>query len=288
MQTQKIVPWLWFDNKLQEASDFYISAFNNASIKEMETMPDGKLLVGSFIIRGREIYGMDAGPEFKFNPSISFYVNCASEQELDLLWNKLSEGETILMEYQKYDFAEKYGWLQDKFGVSWQLILGGEKQLLAPLLMFANQNFGRAQEAMDFYTRIFPNSSIDSVSKYQDEANSDKINHAEFKLCGLDFMAMDALGEHKFGFNEAISFCIDCEDQEEVDKYWRELTADGGKESVCGWVYDKFGVCWQVTPKRLNELMSDPDKEKANRVMQCMLGQKKIIIEELEKAYKGE
>jgi predicted 3-demethylubiquinone-9 3-methyltransferase (glyoxalase superfamily) len=104
----------------------------------------------------------------------------------------------------------------------------------------------------------------------------------DFNLSGQDFMAFN--GGPLFKFNESVSFVIDCDGQEEVDYYWQKLTADGGQESQCGWLKDKFGLSWQVVPKQLGQLMSDPDKVKANKVMQAMLKMQKIVISDLEKA----
>lgn len=143
---------------------------------------------------------------------------------------------------------------------------------------------GKASEAAKFYTSVFKESKIMSPETF-DNTPSGSIEIIDIELFGLKFTLMGAGPEFKF--NESVSFTIDCIDQEEVDYYWNALIADGGEESQCGWLKDKFGLFWQVIPQRLNELMSDPDHEKAGRVMQCMLTQKKIIISDLEKAYNG-
>ncbi|MFS8064553.1 MAG: VOC family protein [Luteimonas sp.] len=142
---------------------------------------------------------------------------------------------------------------------------------------------GNARKAARFYTSVFKDSKILDKDKYEGTP-SGNLEIISFELFGLTFTIMDAGPEFKF--NESVSFLIDCENQEEVDYYWEKLI-EGGEESQCGWLKDKFGLSWQVVPKRLNELLSDPNREKAGRAMQCMLTQKKIVISELEKAYEG-
>lgn len=162
-------------------------------------------------------------------------------------------------------------------------------QKINPFLWFDNN----AEEAVNFYVSIFKNSKIIQIKRYpegMDDPNvkdmGGKVLTAVFELDGQQFMAMD--GGPMFKFNEAISMMVDCEDQEEVDYYWEKLTADGGEESVCGWLKDKYGLSWQITPRALPKLISDPDQEKARRVMQAMMKMKKIVIKDLEEAYNQE
>lgn len=153
-------------------------------------------------------------------------------------------------------------------------------QRITPFLWFDNQ----AEEAMNFYTSIFKNSKIKEVARYSEVGPGPEgsVMTATFELDGLEFVALNA--GPRFKFTEAISFVINCQNQEEVDYYWEKLT-EGGEESRCGWLKDKFGLSWQVVPTALTELMQDKDQEKANRVMEAMLKMDKIIIHELEEAY---
>ena len=146
---------------------------------------------------------------------------------------------------------------------------------ITPFLWFD----GRAEEAMNFYLSIFKNSNVLNVSR-----KDGKLFTATFELDGQRFIALNA--EPLFKFNEAVSFFVDCETQAEVDELWEQLTA-GGQESRCGWLKDKFGLSWQIIPKALMKLMSDPDPAKSQAVFQAMLKMKKIIIADLEKAYEG-
>ncbi len=154
-------------------------------------------------------------------------------------------------------------------------------QKITPFLWFDNQ----AREAAKFYTSVFKESKMKTPVTTYGDTPSGTVDIITIELFGQDFTLMSA--GPQFKFNEAISFVIDCENQEEVDYYWEKLTADGGKESQCGWLKDKFGVSWQVVPRALNELMGDKDPGKAGRVMQAMLKMKKIELKKLEEAYEG-
>jgi predicted 3-demethylubiquinone-9 3-methyltransferase (glyoxalase superfamily) len=138
----------------------------------------------------------------------------------------------------------------------------------------------QAEQAANFYSTLFKNSKVDSVMRA-----GDAVMGVSFQLDGQHFNALN--GGPSFNFAEGISLYVDCQTQTEVDDLWSKLTADGGEESRCGWLKDKFGVSWQIIPKQLGELMGDKDPEKAQRVVQAMLKMNKIIIADLQKAYDG-
>ncbi len=160
-------------------------------------------------------------------------------------------------------------------------------QKISPCLWFDD----RGEEAAKFYTSIFPNSRILKVSRYTEAGfevhgrPAGTVMTVEFELDGQLFTALNG-GPH-FKFSEAISFQVDCKDQDEVDNYWTKLQAGGGSESQCGWLKDKFGLSWQIVPTEMNELMSDPDPAKAGRAMSAMLKMKKLDIAELRRAHAG-
>ena len=156
-------------------------------------------------------------------------------------------------------------------------------QKITPFLRFD----GQAEEAVNFYTTTFKNSKIISISRYPEQMPdmAGKVLTAVFELDGQEFMAID--GGPQFHFTEAISLYVDCKDQEEIDYFWNTFTANGGEESQCGWLKDKYGLSWQIVPPILGELLNDSDREKAGRVLQAMLGMKKIDIAALKKAYEG-
>jgi predicted 3-demethylubiquinone-9 3-methyltransferase (glyoxalase superfamily) len=295
---KQITPCLWFDNNVEEAVNFYVSLFNNSKIGSVSRYgdagaaasgrPKGSVMTMTFQLEGQPFLALNGGPAFKFTPAISFFVNCKTEKEIDGLWKKLSEGATVLMELGKYPFAEKFGWLQDRFGLSWQLMISDRSQKIVPFLTFVGDQFGKAEEALNFYTPLFSNSRIERTERYEkgEPDQEGAIKHAVFKLNGQDFMAMESSLSHQFTFTPAISFVVNCENQSEVDQYWDKLS-QGGRLDQCGWLQDKFGVSWQITPTILPELLQDPDRTKAEKVMKAMLQMKKIEINKLKEAYES-
>lgn len=289
---QKITTHLWYDKEAKEAADFYISVFKNSELKNISTLhdtPSGTVDIVTIDLMGQEFTLISAGPFFKFNPSISFLVACKNSDEVNTLWNALSPGGSSLMELGSYPFSERYGWLQDKYGLSWQIMHMGEreiKQSITPTLMFVGDVCGKAEEAIHFYTSVFHDSNIGDITRYGKGEEPDKegtVRHAGFKLEGKYFAAMDSAHDHRFSFNEAISFMVHCEDQAQIDYYWGKLSAVPEAEQ-CGWLKDKFGVSWQVVPTMMMEMFKEKDQAKLNRVTQAFLKMKKFDIAELKKA----
>lgn len=296
---QKITPFLWFDNNTEEAVNFYTSIFKNSKIGSVTRYdeagaaasgrPKGSVMTASFQLNGQEFAALNGGPHFKFNPSISFFAIFETEADIDKLWQELKKGGMVLMELQKYDWSDKYGWVQDRFGLSWQVSLGRKKdvgQFITPSLLFVGKQHGKAEEAVRFYTSVFKNSNIAGILRYNagEQEPEGTVKHAQFTLNGQVFMAMDSSLEHPFTFNEAISFVVNCESQKEVDYYWEKLSAEAAAEQ-CGWLKDKFGLSWQIVPTTLVEMLQDKDAEKSKRVMEAMLQMKKIDIAGLKRAY---
>ena len=290
---QKITPFLWFNNNVEEAVNFYTSVFKNSKIGKMNRSPGdgttgqaGKVFMATFQLAGQEFYALNGGPMFSFTPAISFYVNCETQEETDELWGKLGDGGQVFMPLNKYPFSEKYGWVQDKFGLSWQLNFTGAGQTITPLLMFVKEQNGKAEEAMKFYVSLFKNSEVLMVSHYRagQGGTEGTVNHGSFSLDGVPFMAMDSSGDHKFTFTPATSFFVSCTMQEEIDFFWEKLS-EGGRKDRCGWLSDKYGVSWQIIPTALGELMYVKDPVKSKRVMQAMMKMNKIEIKGLQEAY---
>ncbi len=293
---QKITPHLWFDKEAKEAAKFYTSVFKDSKIKNTTTLhntPSGTTDIVTIELLGQEFTLISAGPLFKFNPSVSFLVACKTKDEVDALWEKLSEGGTALMELGEYPFSERYGWVQDRYGLSWQVMFMGEhkiKQKITPTLMFVGKQAGRAEEAINFYATVFHDAKVGDILRYSKGEEPDKegtIKHAAFTLEGQEFAAMDSARVHNFTFNEAISFMVHCEMQEEIDYYWGKLSADP-KAEQCGWLKDKYGLSWQIVPTIMEEMLKDRDEKRLARVTEAFLKMKKFDIEELKKAYKGE
>lgn len=295
---QKIVPHLWFDKEAKQAAEFYASVFRDSKIHNVSTLsgtPSGDVDMVSMQIYGYEFSMISAGPIFKINPSISFTVVVDSKDEIREYWGKLVEGGMALMPLDSYHFSELYGWVKDKFGVTWQLIYSGDQkdwsEIIVPGFMFIGENCGKAEEAMHYYASIFKNSEVRDIWRYDgSEGSSDKLGtvaHGLFNLEGQVFSVLDSAYEHKFAFNEAISMMVMCDTQEEIDYYWGKLSAVAEAEQ-CGWLKDKYGVSWQIVPIIMHEMMSSGDEEAKLRVTKAFLQMKKFDIEELEKAFKGE
>ncbi len=297
---QKISPFLWYDKQAEDAAKFYTSVFKNSKMgsttkyneasANASGMQPGSVMTASFEIDGYGFTAINGGPVFKMNPSISFFYHSKDEKEIDDLWKKLSDGGKVLMELNKYDWSKKYGWVEDKFGLSWQLMLVDNdiEQKIVPSLLFTGNKFGKANEAINYYTSVFKNTKVDSTFKYGPEVlpdNPEALMYADFTLERKKFAAMDGAGEHDFQFNEAISFVVNCYDQKELDNFWDKLSEGGDpKAQMCGWLKDKFGVSWQIIPAELSELLSSKENGKSQRVMQKVLGMKKLNIAELENA----
>ena len=272
----QIYPCLWFNGNAKAAAEYYCSIFKNSKIT-VDTP-----LVVNFELDGKKFMGLNGGPNFTFTAAISFFVLLESIDQTNEVWNKLIEGGQALMPIDKYPWSERYGWVQDKFGLTWQVSIvtkAGDPQKIMPSMLFAGNQFGRAEEAIQFYTSVFNNSASDLLVHYPEgNPHAGKLMYSEFNLKKYGIIAMDGPGEHKFNFNEAVSFVVNCETQQEIDHYWNKLT-EGGSESMCGWLKDKFGVSWQIVPTVLGKLMKNP--EKAPRVMQAFMKMKKFDIETL-------
>jgi len=300
---QKITPHLWFDKEAREAAEFYTALFPDSKVTNITTLrdtPSGDSEIVSFELAGYSFIAISAGPLFKFNPSVSFFVNFDPSRDkdarnhLDTLWEKLSQGGMALMPLDKYPFSERFGWVEDKYGLSWQLILtnpeGEERPFIIPSIMFVGDVAGRAEEAINHYISVFKNSRMGAIARYGAGQEPDKegtVMFADFMLEGQWFAAMDSAHEHNFAFNEAISFLVACDTQEEIDYYWERLSTVPEAEQ-CGWLKDKFGLSWQISPTALGEMMTNGTRQHIDRVMQAFLPMKKFDVAELQKAYEGD
>lgn len=299
----RITPHLWFDNQAVEAVDFYVSLFPESMVTQSTTLrdtPSGDCDVVSFELGGQPFMAISAGPLFKFNPSISLLVNFDPSRDpvaratLDRCWEVLAEGGTALMPLQEYPFSKRYGWIQDRYGLSWQLMLtdpdGEPRPLITPFLMFVGDTCGRAEEATDFYLSVFEKSKKGTVVRYGAGQGPDRegtIMFSDFEIGSTWMAAMDSAAEHKFAFNEAISLLIPCADQEEIDYYWKSLSAVPEAEQ-CGWLKDKYGVSWQVWPTAIGEMMGSGTEEQIARLTEAFLPMKKFDLAELKAAFSGE
>lgn len=295
---QKIIPHIWYASEAEDAARLYAGLVPGSQVGrttrygkagfEYHGQPEGSVMTVEFNLGGFAMVGLNAGPMFRPTPAVSYFVTLESEAEVDRFWAATREGGDVLMPLGAYPWAPKYGWLSDRWGVSWQVALGkipDVGQVVAPSLMFTGDRAGQAEAAMAFYVSLFPNSSVDGVLRY-DGAGDDAegtVQHAQFRLGGETFMAMDSAGPHAFTFTEANSHLILCEDQAEIDRYWEAMSAEPEAEQ-CGWLRDRFGVSWQVVPAKMMTMMTDPDPKRVARVTEAFMAMKKLDVAALEAA----
>lgn len=295
--TQKIVPCIWSNAEADEAAAFYLSAFPNAEelrrshyptsgLADFQQSMAGDVLTIDVAIGEFRLTLLNAGSEFRPNPMLSFILNFDPSQlpdaqgQLDALWARLLDGGEVLMPLDEYPFSKHYGWVQDRFGVSWQLMLtnpdGEPRPFVIPSFMFANANVNRGTEALDFYPAVFPDSRTGMVAPWpadQDQVKAGSIMFGEFAVGDQWFAVMDSPSGHEFDFNEGISLQVECTDQDEIDAFWQALSRVPEAE-VCGWCKDQFGVSWQVVPENIEELL-------AGSGFSAMMSMKKIVIADL-------
>lgn len=297
-----IKPHLWFDCPAREAAEFYTMAFPDSKIEYTNRFPvsGGECEVAEFTIANQSFFGISSGPAaLKLNPSISFMVNFDPLREtnvtkqIDELWHKLVDGGKIMMPLDRYPFSEYYGWVADKYGLNWQLMLtnpeAGVKPVIVPSMMFTGNVAGRAEEAIEFYCSIFNESKRGITARYPAGMAPDKegsLMYSDFSIDHTWLAAMDSAHPHEFAFNEAISLLIPCETQEEIDYYWSALSADGSP-GQCGRLKDKFGVSWQVASSIMFEALKTGSSEQVERITQAFGKMTKVEASALQKAFDG-
>lgn len=299
----KIIPHLWFNTEAKEAAFFYCDVFPHSGIDSVTTIkdtPSGDSDIVSFHIWGHAFMAISAGPLFQINPSISFFVNYDPSREanasemLDEAWRKLAKGGTALMPLGEYPFSKKFGWIRDKYGVTWQLMLtnpeGEPRPTIIPCLLFTGDNCGKAEEARAFYLSVFRDSRPGGLVHYgPDQAPNPpgSVLFSDFMLENSWFVAMDSGLNHGFSFNEAVSLLVNCETQAEIDHYWDKLSAVPEAEQ-CGWLKDKYGISWQISPAAIDEMMSSGTPEQRKRVTEAFMKMKKFDLAEIQRAFQGE
>lgn len=292
---QKIVPNLWFQGNAAEGVEFYEHALPNTRVVDSSNYPTeglldfqkdfaGELLTAVLEIEGYQVLLINAGEEFKPNSAISFLLNFDPSRDdnakasLQGVWDRLSQGGNVLMPLQEYPFSKYYGWVQDRYGVSWQLMLtnpeGEPRPFVTPSLMFGGQAQNRANEAVDYYIATFSDSALGNFVPYGQAtgpATADSVMYSDFTLDGEWFSAMDSGVQQDFSFTPGVSLMVNCKDQQEIDRLWEALSVVPDAEQ-CGWCMDQFGVSWQIVPANMEDLMKQPG------AFERMLQMKKLSI----------
>lgn len=296
---QKVVPHLWFGSEARDAAEFYTGLFPNSRLLSTYTLsdtPSGEVQVVSFQLCGYSFQAISAGPEFRFNPSISFILNFdprldpSAEDRLRRTWEALTQDGSSLIPLDETLFSKAYGWVEDRYGLSWQLLLsdpsGDPRPFIIPALLFVGNVAGRAREALDLYLSVFGNSRRGRTEFYPAEMAPDGqhgLMYADFAIGDQWFALMDSFHPHGFGFSEAISLMVLCQDQAEIDYFWSKLSAFPEAEQ-CGWLKDRFGVSWQIVPEKLEAMLERASPEGRQRLTQSFLKMKKLDIAALERA----
>ncbi|HVV88532.1 MAG TPA: VOC family protein [Kofleriaceae bacterium] len=295
-----IVPCIWLDDQAEAAGACYAGLFPGSRVVTTSHYPDdadnpsgkprGSVLTVEVEVAGLRFTLLNGGPRFRPNPSVSFFVLVDDAAEVDRLHGALAAGGHDLMELGSYPWSERYAWVADRWGVTWQVMLVGERPpaRIVPSLMFVGDQLGHADEAMRFYTSIFPDSRIEQVQRFAPGQGPDQgVMHARFVLAGEHLAAMDGPGPHPFRFDEGLSLQVRCADQAEVDRYWDQLVAGGGSHGPCGWLKDRFGVSWQVTPSQVSSWMTSTDRAARDRAFAAMMKMSKPDVAALERAFAG-
>ena len=298
--TAAIVPCLWLDDQAEEAARFYTRTFGDGRVLATSHYPEsadnpsgkprGSVLTVEFEVLGRRFTALNGGPQFAINPSISFFVFSETIARTDALWAELAQAGKVLMPLDKYPWSERYGWVQDRFGVSWQVMTtqrAAEGSRIVPCLMFSGAQYGRAEEAMKAYTAVFPDSRVVQLERYGAGLPAEgKVMHGRFVLAGQQLIAMDGHTAQRESFNEGLSLQVMCEDQAEIDHYWERLSA-GGQPGVCGWLRDAFGLSWQIVPQRIADWVASRDTQANDRAFQAIMRMRKVDIAALDAAFAG-
>ncbi len=303
--TQKIIPCLWYDDNAEEAVELYTSLFKNSHVShtqrygkegfEIHKRPEGSVMSIDFELGGYSLVAMNGGPIFQFTPAISLYATLETRQEIDTVWNGLLDtGGTVMMPLDTYPWSERYGWIRDKFGLTWQISLGSLHdvggQTLTPSFLFTGQQHGKAEAAIHEFTTLFPDARIHGIAHYPDtpennaNGSANTVMHGQFYLFNETFMAMDSAYDHGFTFNEAFSLQVFCDTQAEIDRYWQALSHVPEAEQ-CGWLKDRYGISWQIVPRQLVNLLADPNPNKSEAVMRAFMPMKKLDIATIQTAY---
>lgn len=301
VSTVRVAPCLWYDDQAEEAAALYCASLPQTTVTAVARYPlgfdnpggkpRGSVLTVELDLAGTPFTALNGGPHLRPDPSISFFVHTKGTAETDRVARALADGGSYLMELDSYPWSASYAWVQDRYGVSWQVMLADawDGPMIAPCLMFTGSVHGRAEAALRLYAGIFPEGHVELLERYQaEEGPTGTVKHGRASLAGQPLIAMDSHLGRGLGFSEAISLQVLCRDQAEVDHYWSRLS-ERGEEGVCGWLKDRFGVSWQVVPTVFLEMLqageaSGPGYERAFR---AMLGMTKLDIAAIQAARQG-
>jgi len=305
MTRDLLIPCIWLDDEAEEAATFYAETFPESRVVGTSRYPEsgdnpsgkppGSVLTVELAIAGRRFTLLNGGPMFQRSPNLSFFVYVDAAQA-DALYGALMRGGQALMPLDAYPWSERYAWVEDRFGVSWQLIAGTPEPsppdgglAITPCLMFAGTVRGRSEEALRSYAARFEGAELEALERYGDGAGQERwLKHGRLRLPnGQALVAMDSHVDHDATFTEALSLQVMCADQAEVDRFWDGFLADGGQAGPCGWLKDRFGFSWQITPRVVADLFASDDAAARDRAFGAMLAMGKLDEAALLAAFEG-
>ena len=257
---------VWHNGTAREAFQHYAGLFPNAWIPgEIDADPSAaQPTVITMKLGALELMGLNGGPQYRPTPSISIFVRSGNARELRRFWDSLSQNSIrILIPFEEQQWSPLYGWLEDEWGLSWQLMLSpamteDELPIFTPAMLFTGAQFGKAEQALRLYESIIPGADLSDLNVHEEGDLKGTVLFAEMQVPGLSLIAMDGPGEHAFGFDPGLSLVLHCKDQEEIDHVWQVLLKSGGEENRCGWIVDGFGVSWQILPIGMGAWMRNP------------------------------
>lgn len=290
---QKIIPHLWFEDRAEEAASLYASLVPGSRVEsvarygsagfEVHGRPAGSVMSVSLVLGGLRTIAINGGPHLRPTPAVSYLVAFADVQALDRAWEALADGGRVRMPLGAYPWSARYGWLDDRWGMSWQLRLSAPgddgETTVEPALMFTGPP-GEAEAAIDHYVAVFPDARADILARHDGSGPDPEgaLNYARLRIAGQELGVVGSSAVHDFTFSEANAFVVACDDQAEIDRYWSALSAVPEAER-CGWLKDRFGVSWIVGPRHLPELLASPKPE----VTEAFLRMGKIDVAALER-----
>ncbi|MGV3022951.1 VOC family protein [Streptococcus suis] len=282
---QPIIPHLWYDTEAKEAVAFYVDLFGGKIdwTYTITDTPSGDSDLIQFQLGDMTLAAISAGPYFKLNESMSLMVNVASKDEVTRLYQALSEGGRVLMPLGEYPFSPYYVWLEDRFGLSWQLSYAPDLDKPYQFdicLLFSQGQVGLAQPMLDYYKDKLPQARLGRLSYYgEGEAavEAAKLNYAELLVAGQKMIVMDHGYGGEASFNEAFSLMVYVDSQDELNFYYDLLSAVPEAE-MCGWVKDQFGISWQIVPRILMEAYDTASPEKVKAVNAAVMTMKRLDI----------
>ncbi len=287
---------MWFVEGAKDVASFYISLFGKGSAmvwkQLLRNTRSGEYEVVLFDLCGFKLLAFSGGPYFKMNPSISFIARCKTTEEVERVWKGLSSKGNIIMPLKKHLAGIKFGQVRDRFGITWQVVQIESREeewpKIVPALQFCGKQHGNAKAAGDHYLSVFKDSKRGRLEQYkmpEHHPGSDPVIYSDFRLENVWIAAIDSGFHIHSKFNEAVSFIIRCDTQEEIDYYWKNLSVLPEAE-YRGWLKDRFGVSWQILPVRLEEMVLRGTPKQREHVANALGLMKKVDIAELEKVYK--